>query len=63
MSMRLAVQVVRIMKMKNSCIILVGKTEGKISLGRHRHGRIILKWILRVMCVKKWNGMELTGSG
>jgi hypothetical protein len=51
------------MKMKNSCIILVGKTEGKISLGRHRHGRIILKWILRVMCVKKWNGMELTGSG
>jgi hypothetical protein len=38
--------------------ILVGKHEGKKSLGRlrHKHGSIILKWIF-----KEWDGGTWTG--
>jgi hypothetical protein len=45
---------------RNACRILVGKPEGKRSLGRPRHtvdGWTILKWIL-----ERYDGMVWTGS-
>jgi hypothetical protein len=35
--MRWAWHVARMEKMRNACKILIGNTEGKTSLGRHRH--------------------------
>jgi len=36
--------------------VLVGKPEGKRPLGRHRDGRIILRWIFRKWDVRTWTG-------
>jgi hypothetical protein len=36
--------------------VLVGKPEGKRPLGRHRDGRIILRWIFRKWDVGTWTG-------
>jgi hypothetical protein len=44
--MRRAGNIARMGKKRNACRIFVGKLEGKTPLGRTRHGRTILKWIL-----------------
>ena len=49
--MRWAGHVVRMEERRGVYRVLVGKPEGKRPLGRHRDGRIILRWIFR-----KWDG-------
>jgi hypothetical protein len=43
--------------MKNACKIVIGKREGKRSLGRRRRSwKMILKWTLGKYGGKVWNG-------
>jgi hypothetical protein len=44
-------------KIKNACIILIGKPKGKSPLGKHKRiRRIILEWILGKQGVNLWTG-------